>query len=598
MTFKFRTRRTQGSPSPKQCGLVESHTIATGCFQTHANANPSNIDQAPLQTCYKTHPNMSLRDSSRKILNKLSKLYYRPVKNASPLQIPERSPVGLVSELPVKESFEEMRGAPSNTSNPNKIEEEEHNGEIPSRKRSANHQSVHFEDTPSIKENSILISDTVSDIILPYARGSLAPFDVSTPNNDYDHTPSPYCDTNDALHNHNDSILQRAEDAVSFDDDFLSQSTSRYETTNYNFDPLNSTIGSIIDANIQIYKAYSISKVNLKLIDQEEMITQSSDTVPIRASVTNNCQAPHSVRASIALDTNLGYEELSEVGHNHVKFHDPNLDSGMNYMPSEQVYRGEMMELVEKHTLVVKKQQQEIMHLKSLLQQERRMTKHLASSYKSKSPESKVFRDSPTIALNLPTHHHIEGLELAGRSPTIPTSLPPPPPPPRKFRNRFLPMDIVLVDQKQSPNLLPPFEAPSTISDKVSRIQPRAIASNRGSLQPRESLQSNSSTFYFSALEIVTKSPPDISTWVENSQTPLADSMEGMLTRKHSNSSIVSSVMSTSHKPLTTTKDTNDSTEANEEMSQLLSSYTIHSNLTAPDLEPHALSSKFHPIPV
>jgi hypothetical protein len=785
MTFTFRPRRKQESlASLNQMNLSPIiHTIYTITEsiqienQTKINhTNHTNTNQSPLNI-NNSHPQksptlqisriMSLKDSSRKIFSKFSRIYSRPEKATSPLQLPERDPIELISKgtkkalSPIRKSkvksvqcksildphnqkqdqpnTRDKKEPTQHIKNSNNLYPENdaksplyHNinsninpSTPPSHGKNSFPANSHgvpssnfLQYTPHalpLKENSILVSDTVSEIILPYARDSPSLIfndNVSTPKNhsDPDVTPSPFHNygSDDLMLNDNDSILHRAEDAVSFDEDFLSRSTSKHETSNYNFDPLNSTLGSIIDTNFQVYKSYPISKMNLKRIGQEDLVTYSSDIVPqsVRASVTDKFRTRHlSIRASLAESEMYARSEFQETKSVRTELHDTQSvrqegqslrqteiqeptqfhelahPDQMRYIPSEQVYRSEMMELVEKHTLVVKKQQHEINHLKSLLQLEKRKTENLTSLLKSKSPESRMSLRSPETTsespmssnssqiiekcpINKPSEY-MGNISIPKASSTVP-SFPPPQVPARKFRNRFIPMDIVLVDQKQSnTKLLPPFRAPisntrsykstqrescnsmesATDSQTTFRSTPRDSSSQnvtrgsqstqksrdslsnstrfhpRESLQysnfsrdsfqfsntprdslkssnfPRDSLQSTTSTLYYSALEIVPKSPTDINKWVENSLTPLSESVLGTPARKHSISSIVSSVMSTSHKPTIDKKDNNESTDGNDEMSHsvVLSSYTIHSNLTTPDsLDSHTGVSKFH----
>ena len=741
MTFTFRTRRKQESLASRNqidpithtnYTITESNQIKN---QTKINTNHTNTNQSHSNINY-SHPQnpptlqisrvMSFKDSSRRILNKFSRIYSRPEKATSPLQLHEKDPIELISKGVIKGSLSTRRKSkvksvqyksildPHNRKQPQPNTQDEkvptqhiknsnnlypendarsplyHNinsninshSNDPSPANSPDlHSSNCLQYTPHtlpLKENSVIVSDTVSDIILPYARDSpslISNDNVLTPKNhsDPDVTPPSLHNygSDDLMLNDNDSILHRAEDSVSPDKDFLSRSTSKHETSN--FDPLNSTLGSIMDVNFQVYESYPITKMNLKRIGQEEVVKYSSDIVPqsVRSSVTDKFRSRHlSIRASLAESEMYARTEFQETKPVRTEIHETQsvIQEGqslgqteiqepmkfqklapdqMDYIPSEQVYRSEMMELVERHTLMVNKQQHEINRLKSLLQLEKRKTRNLTSSLKSKNPESKMSL-SPETTLESPLSsnssqiiekcpinkpsEYLGNISIAKSSSTVP-SFPPPQAPARKFRSRFIPMDIVLFDQKQSnKKLLPPFRAPisktgslkstqrescnsmesATDSQTTYRSTPREPSSqnvarvsqsaqkSRNSLSnstqfhPRESLQfsnfsrdsfqSATSTLYYSSLEIFPTSPADINKWVENSLTPLSESVIGTSAHENSLSSIVSSVMSTSHKPTIDKKD-NESTDGNDEMSHsvVLSSYTIHSNLTAPD---------------
>lgn len=131
-------------------------------------------------------------------------------------------------------------------------------------------------------------------------------------------------------------------------------------------------------------------------------------------------------------------------------------------VPRDEVYRNEMLLLVERHTLMVNKKEEEVRHLKQLLEQERKMNSLLYSPI----PRSREF--SPT----LPSSASFDDLTNSSK----------------KIRKKFIPMDITLTSEQQpkpknycplnsqNMHLLPPFELDKSKGMKTSTSLPKTLS--------------------------------------------------------------------------------------------------------------------------
>lgn len=131
-------------------------------------------------------------------------------------------------------------------------------------------------------------------------------------------------------------------------------------------------------------------------------------------------------------------------------------------VPRDEVYRNEMLLLVERHTLMVNKKEEEVRHLKQLLDQERKMNSLLYSPI----PRNREF--SPT----LPSSASFDDLTNSSK----------------KIRKKFIPMDITLTSEQQpkpknycplnsqNMHLLPPFELDKSKGMKTSTSLPKTLS--------------------------------------------------------------------------------------------------------------------------
>ena len=465
----------------------------------------------------------------------------------------------------------------------------------------------------------------------------------------------------------NDTIF--GTEAVTFDEDFLSHSTSREEDFECLKDGENANVtevDSLNDLNFQIFQAYSQSKSNLKLIGEvnrkvpmipeevlplsmltsvhlvDDISDESCGSIQVQlmnfqqSFVNSSDDLSSEVESRGSMESAETFEEVAtgEVVDGILTTIGP-----QEVTQNDNVYRKEMMALVGEHRLLLKKQQQEIQHLKELLFQERRLNSYLASVTLSGSPSSNG-------------HTTNKGSNS------------------RKFRSKFLPMKIAVSDDNaikptklsndgmKPYHLLPPLPVPqnatkhnsqsSNLSPKPMRessIKERQIRESfvresfsldsyaresyscesftRESLatmlQPKKSILRHSlnskarasatSSFYYSALDIdvdeikkiMSSNPPlvdlDQKQEKKQEQQEAEQVTEHQLARKTSSSSSVVSVMSTSHKEGQKSKDAHeneckkeDQSTASEDVCSLsASSYTNHSNSTVPEqLSPKA----------
>lgn len=145
-----------------------------------------------------------------------------------------------------------------------------------------------------------------------------------------------------------------------------------------------------------------------------------------------------------------------------------------NFISRNEVYRNEMLSLIETHSLMVNKKQEEISHLKDLLLQERKINTFLASTRADVSPK---LASSP---------------KLSSPSPTLSPAISPMSDSNRKIRKSFIPMNITVTEEPKPRNylpynlgkkhLLPPFELKEVDFDSPGSTRPSSILRHATSL--------------------------------------------------------------------------------------------------------------------
>ncbi|KAK6459304.1 nuclear localization sequence binding protein [Scheffersomyces xylosifermentans] len=376
----------------------------------------------------------------------------------------------------------------------------------------------------------------------------------------------------------NDTIFNDI-DEISFNDNFISRSTSIHDgSINQNF----MEVSSLKDIDFQIFQQYPRSTNVVVLEEQKKDISDMSDipkptlqpAVEIhRESLSESeREAPQIQHKNVQRSFERFEEKEMDAVSDRGKLEKLGADELAGRINSdENVYRQELMSLVEEHRVLLRKQSQEINHLKELLFQERKFNNYLASS--SSLPGS-------------PASSNSVGL--------------------RKIRTKFLPLEISVDKQQLKPfNLLPPVSIGNTDNPKspkpVSEHQPSQTSPNqdtrerdpfpnimkirtsiaRNSENSHNKLKSASSSVYFSALDM---EMDEIKIYMSSAFHPL--SVHEAETRQHSASSSLASVMSSSHQSAADSSascrkmDTsvNDDIGANS-----VSTYTIHSNSTTPE---------------
>lgn len=321
----------------------------------------------------------------------------------------------------------------------------------------------------------------------------------------------------------NSILIEDEIDTLSFEEDF-SHSTTRqsmrpktsstfmgktislsshgqFDSTMHSLSEPFTDAGSIVDANIQIYKHYSVSKPPLKFVSTSTPV----ESPPISPLTTGSLEPKlRSILGSYSIKTQEvedcstskevsyleededeiedddeeveteGVEEEAEIeneerdttelqaGPTSFTYNDTTSgllnDAELDFTDDKiDMFRSELLDLVKKHKAIVQKQQEEIDHLKSLLIQEKKYTSFLSSSPKISSssspkehPARAYFPHTPLPAT--PDNESLTSLLTSARS--------------RRVRRAgFIPINITIAkdhDENLS-DLLPPFRPSSSL---------------------------------------------------------------------------------------------------------------------------------------
>lgn len=392
----------------------------------------------------------------------------------------------------------------------------------------------------------------------------------------------------------NSILIDDEMDTLSFEEDF-SHSTTRqsikYKSfigktmslSSYGHSQLDSTVqsmnehltdvGSIMDANIQIFRQYSISRAPLKFISTSSPVKSSSKSpsasplypaefsassrleptlknvhgsYSVQAEEADNCVTSKEVsfleededeEEQEASKTELQVGNLNTFTYNALNDSTEILnDNELDFTDDKiDMFRTELLHLVEKHKAIVQKQQDEIDHLKALLIQEKKYTSFLSAS--PKQPPTKAFSsrtNSPyTGVSDLSSTHDDESIASLFTSTR----------PRRLRRSGFIPINITvpkdgsLSDNESITDLLPPFRpslsssplipAESLASTNNSPLYLNQAADASGSLQAFDQIsgskRNQSISSYVSSVMSLTQanstiSSKDISTGVTTNQ--------------------------------------------------------------------------------
>lgn len=255
-------------------------------------------------------------------------------------------------------------------------------------------------------------------------------------------------------------------DCSSFDDDISSKNllsptarTARSASSNF-FD---TDDGSIIDANIQIFKTYSHGKQsNLRFISTSSPIPSESSQDHINTSTSPS-----------PLPRVKSVGKLTTIEHSHNSCHllsedisdpidDYSGDEELEFSDSKEFFRSELLSLVQDHKLLIEKHEDEIKKLKTLLQQEREVVSRLSSPQTKSTPRFNYSEVSPQTTLP------------ANRN--------------KKRRSGFIPFNIVVSTDASmndsSTDLLPPFKPGQSESLNSPTIKSRkpSLGSNASSV--------------------------------------------------------------------------------------------------------------------
>ncbi|ODV79033.1 uncharacterized protein CANTADRAFT_243737 [Suhomyces tanzawaensis NRRL Y-17324] len=398
--------------------------------------------------------------------------------------------------------------------------------------------------------------------------------------------------------------IKRRSLEISFDDEALSHSTSRNEdpiiSLSKEFDKVNYTeYGSITNADIQTFKPYSTSRSKLKLVftEREEQADKEYLRENLQNKILSRKLSRNSIIDDLSLDDPMQEVCLQQALETSSKVQLASIEKstddivGFEFNSNEQVYRNEMMILVESHKRIVTRQQDEIKNLKKLLEQERNFNKILRSPKQSvpTSSTAKIptFRrkfipmsievDCPPIrAFNLlpPFNPPSELSHLDVKQDTSASSISP--------KSGSFPINslknLTKPSQNEPNNEVPHTKKPSKRDSFSSIICPTSILRGRKSATSSKvsSRISGSSTLYYSALEDYAQIGETTDSLPRRSLAPLIENQ-----RKDSVASSTSSIMSNPHHNTPMEKEVQSG--ISHSISNSLSSYTIHSNSTTPE---------------
>lgn len=246
--------------------------------------------------------------------------------------------------------------------------------------------------------------------------------------------------------------------------DGVSHSTARNSVQNLSLQPEELTdVGSLTNAKIQVFKPHRSSRRSLKLVSPVAIAptTRTVDEVEkIESHISQPILPPDQPLSAV-------FDHLSPI------IRSPLLGSDTDESTTSDLYRHEMVELVNSNRALLEKKEREIAILRDLLQQERRINSFLSSPQQKHKPQ-------PSSG--------------------------------RKFRPRFIPLDISITNPEPSDtkpsSLMQPFDP------RPFEITPRLAESPfpMENSTPNSRL-SMSSSIYFSASEDIMPyiSTPDLS---------------------------------------------------------------------------------------
>lgn len=321
--------------------------------------------------------------------------------------------------------------------------------------------------------------------------------------------------------------------------------------------------GSIIDANFQIFKPYTLASTKLKFISTSSPIPSTKSVSPLSPSspspaprlktinkVDYTLQNPSTDHHSVSEEVSDPLDSESEDADNEeldIEADHEELDDELEFsFNPNDMFRNELLQLVEKHKVMLQKQQEEIDHLKQLLLTEKKFTSILSSSPQNKSVKtfsSPKNTNSGTHSLSTSNASN----NFQNRSSSNLHN------PRTKRRSGFIPINIILSKDEKSAfkhsqsyttendtnddiNLLPPFRptSASSLSSQFSNSKPKLSAS-----------PTSSNHVAFKVSNITDESYDNTPSTFTASNT--LDGQKEKYMRNHSVSSNVSSVMSTSH---------------------------------------------------
>ncbi|EGV62029.1 hypothetical protein PSN45_000737 [Yamadazyma tenuis] len=277
-----------------------------------------------------------------------------------------------------------------------------------------------------------------------------------------------------------DSNLNQISTTVSFDDDDdISHSTSRRNSVNRSTDESNDNDKSytefetIKDVNYQVIKNYMTSS-NVKIVSPvrsvqshhygDENIGDSAKTIPINDDIEDM----DSKIKELSKPLNIPKVDFSKVdspddaGINSRNYYTPPSPPSMT--SKDEVYRSEMLSLIETHVLMVHKKQEEIDHLKELLLRERKLNAYFVS------PQSR--ENSPSFP-GTPKFGRFNSSPKAALSPSSVDDS-------KKIRKQFIPLNITVTSEPKPNNyyplkrnrdhLLPPFDLSNNIHENNGQL--------------------------------------------------------------------------------------------------------------------------------
>lgn len=235
--------------------------------------------------------------------------------------------------------------------------------------------------------------------------------------------------------------------------DGVSHSTARNSLQNVSFQPEELTdVGSLTNAKIQVFKPHRSSRRSLKLVSPAATAPSIGEVDIVQPIV------PEQPLAAV-------FENQSPI------IRSPLLGSDTDESTTSDLYRHEMVELVNSNRALLEKKEREIAVLRELLQQERRINSYLSSPQQKHKPQ-------PSSG--------------------------------RKFRPRFIPLDISITNSEPSEQHTKPSTLMEPFDPRPFEITPRLAESPKqmDNTTPK-SRMSTTSSIYFSASE---DTIPNIST--------------------------------------------------------------------------------------
>lgn len=260
-------------------------------------------------------------------------------------------------------------------------------------------------------------------------------------------------------------------DSITLDSsDNLSHSTSKkdsyvFQTADFNNsdEPENekssypyTEFETIKDVNFQVIKRSDHS--NLKMISSPVKSHTKNESIhepqPLSVPKFDLANSGPEFRKFVQEDAMFSNDRKPTKYEHNIEYYLP--PNPTTLISDNEVYRQEMLALIQTHSLMVNRKQDEISHLKDLLNQERRINTFLASprsDLSPKSPASPRFHSSPRFAAS----QKFSGSAGPEES--------------KRIRKSFIPMDITVTKESKPKNyypyntktqhLLPPFDISS-----------------------------------------------------------------------------------------------------------------------------------------